>query len=285
MTRSKHTIILVLMLAAFGLSAHAQSSARLPFEGAIHSYTVDGISVGAGYEFFITANIDGSSVLDDASTGEFDFLDIANGIIGADGLASINIQWNNGAAANIYYLWLEATIGGCSNNIRLEIAPQTNTFDMVAENIPVSNTVSCPAIANANGFNPMADSYTAGATTLQFKVRRENGTLNPASGGATYDWSFIPQLTVDPDLLGHINVIVSVEEATKDGSRYIVNGAYNEVLVTVEIQNAPGYDLDVSLLVTGQQESNTNLSDSDPTNDKVTHTIQVMPLIDGMGGV
>lgn len=274
------------MLIALGLSANAQSSARFPFEGAVHSYTVDGISVGADYEFFIAANIDGSSRLDDTMTGEFDFLDNATGTVDTDGLASINIQWNNGAAANIYYLWLEATIpGGCSNNIRLEIAPQTNTFDLLSENIPVTNTISCPVADAGNGFNPMADSYSAGATTLQFKVRRENGTLNPAVAGTTYDWSFIPQLTVDPDLAGKINVIVTVEEATLSGSRYTVSGQYDEVLVTVSIENAPGYDLDVSLLVTGQQESNTNLTDSDPTNDNVTHTIQVMPLIDGMGGV
>ena len=285
MTRSKHTTILVLMLAAFGLSANAQSSARFPFEGAVHNYTCNGISVGASYEFYITANIDGSIVLDDATTGEFDFLGATNGVVDTDGLAGIDIQWNNGAAASIYYLWLEASIGGCSNNIRLEIAPQTNTFDMVAENIPVSNTVSCPETSNANGFNPMADSYNAGVTVLQFRVRRENGTPNPADPGNTYDWSFIPQLTVDPNLSGHINVIVSVEEATQVGSRYIVSGAYNEVLVTVNIQNAPGYDLDVNLLVSGQQESNTNLNDSDPSNDNVTHTIQVMPHIGGMGGV
>ena len=286
MTRSKHTIIFVFLLLAFGLTAKAQSSARFPFEGAIHSYTCDGITPGAGYEFYLAANIDGSGRLDDALTGEFDFLDSATGIVDTDGLASINIQWNNGAAANIYYLWLEATIpDGCSNNIRLEIAPQINAFDLLSENIPVTNTISCPVADAGNGFNPMAESYSAGATTLQFKVRRENGTLNPAIAGSTYDWSFIPQLTVDPDLAGKINVIVTVEEATLSGSRYTVNGQYDEVLVTVSIENAPGFDLDVTLLVTGQQESNTNLTDSTPENDGVTHRIQVMPLIDGMGGV
>lgn len=283
MTRSKHNIILVLTLVAFGLSANAQGSARFPFEGTVQSYTCDGITPGAEYEFYLTANINGSDVLNDMSTGEFDFIDNASGTIGANGLASMNIQWNNGAAGHFYYLWLEASIGGCSNNIRLEIVPQTSAFDLVAENIPANYTESCPA--TDNGFNPMASGYSAGITELQFKVRRENGTPNPLATGNTYDWSFIPNLTVDPNLAEHINVVVSVEEATKAGERYTVSGAYSEVIVTVSIQNAPGYNLDVTLLVTGQQESNTNLSDSNPSNDQVTHTIKVMPLIGGMGGV
>jgi hypothetical protein len=273
------------MLSALGPAALAQGSLKQPFEGTVHDYTVDGITSGADYLFYLTSDINGSIVLDDALEVEFDFLGNASGTIGTDGLATMPIQWNTGAAEHIYYLWLEASIGECSNHIRLEITPQSNLFDLVAENVPLENSVSCPETNPGNGFNPVTGEYFAGSTALEFKVRRENGTPNTAVPGTTYDWSFIPERTVDPDLAGHINVIVSVEEATQDGDRYIVSGAYDEVTVTVLIQNAPGYDLDVSLLLSNQLESNTNLTDNNPDNDRVTHTIQVMPVINGMGGV
>ena len=281
------------MLTAFGLLAKAQSTSRSPYEGALHSYTVNGITVGVSYTFYITANADGSGLYDDDLTGEFDILN-KTGIVGVDGLASTPIQWNVGASANIYYLWLQATNSdGCSNYVGMRITPQVNQFDLLSENVPVTNTVSCPATASENGFDPNSDSYSAGSTVLQFKVRREKGTDNTltAMAGDTYDWSFIPQLEVDPDILGNINVIIEVKGIGSDivysdvADRYTINGSDNEVLVTVTIQNEPGTDLKATLKITDVLESNTNLSDSDPSNDNVTHTIQVMPLINSMGGV
>ncbi|MBN1767259.1 MAG: hypothetical protein JW842_01990 [Prolixibacteraceae bacterium] len=291
MTHLKHTILSVFMLLALVPAAMAQGSLTEPYEGTVHDYTCDGITPGVDYVFFVASNIDGSGVLDDATTTEFDFLGDVSGEVDTDGLATATIQWNNGAAANIYYLWLEATASsGCSNTIRLEITPQYPGFDLMAENVPVDNTISCPATDSQDGFVAEADLYSAGATKLEFRVARQNGTENPMAVGSTYSWSFIPQLMVDPDL-GLDNVIITVEgansgELTADGAnRYTVNGDDDEVIVTVSIQNAPGYDLDVTLQLSGQEESDTNLTDSNPANDAATHTIQIMPLIEGMGGV
>jgi hypothetical protein len=287
MTQLKNIIILVLLLMAFGLSAKAQSSALQPYEGATHTYTWNGLQEGVSYDFYITASANGSGRYDDVLTGEFDIFN-ATGTVDADGLAATDITWNSGASDHIYYCWLQVTnSNGCSNYRYVEVMPQVNQFDLLSENIPVDNTISCPAVANEDGFNPGSDSYSAGYTMLQFKVSRENGTDNSltASTDDTYDWSFIPELTVDPSLTDKVNVIISVSNSTNDGTRYTVGGDIDEVLVTVSIENAPGEDLDVTLEVTGQQEENTNLSDSEPTNDAVTHTIQVMPVINGMGGV
>ncbi|MFA9388599.1 MAG: hypothetical protein ACERKD_02245 [Prolixibacteraceae bacterium] len=292
MNQPKNIIILVFMLLAFGLTANAQSSALNPYEGATHTYAWSGVTQGLNYDFYITANADGSGMYNDDLTGEFDILN-ATGVVGADGKAATGISWNTGAAANVYYMWLEVTsTSGCSNYRYVRVTPQTNQFDLLSENVPVTNTISCPATASEDGFNPGSDTYAAGSTVLQFKVTRANGTDNTltASAGDTYDWSFIPQLMVDPDL-GLSNVIITIEGA-KSGvvladvnNRYQISGLDNDVTVTVSIQNAPGYDLKVDMKVTGQKEHNTNLSDSDPTNDNVTHTIQVMPVIGGMGGV
>ena len=280
------------MLLASVLIAKAQSTVRSPYEGATHTYTWSGLAQGLEYNFYMTANADGSGLYDDGLTGEFDILN-SSGTIGVDGKASTEISWNAGASSNIYYFWLQATTAeGCSNYRYVRITPQVNQFDLLSENVPVTNTVSCPATASEDGFNPNSDSYSAGSTVLQFKVSRENGTDNTLTAmvGDTYDWSFIPQLVVDPDL-GLSNVIITVE-GTNSGvvladvnDRYQISGLDDEVIVSVSIQNAPGYDLDVTLKVTDVQESSTNLSDSDPSNDNVTHTIQVMPLINSMGGV
>ncbi|MDA3881359.1 MAG: hypothetical protein PF436_13300 [Prolixibacteraceae bacterium] len=291
MTLTKHIILLVLLLPAFGLVAQAQSSALNPYEGATHTYAWNGLAEGLNYSLYITDNADGSGLLEDATTMEFDFLGDTDGIVGTDNKAGTNIAWNNGAAMNTYYLWVQATgSSGCSNYRYVEITPQYPDFDLMAENVPVDNTISCPATDSQDGFMAEADLYSAGATKLEFRVARQNGTENPMASGATYSWSFIPQLEVAPDL-GLDNVIITVEGTnsgviTADGAnRYTVNGDDDEVIVTVSIQNAPGYDLALSLLLTGQEESNTNLTDNNSNNDKATHTIQIMPLIEGMGGV
>jgi hypothetical protein len=283
MTHFKHIIILVLVLFTLGFTVQAQSTARFPFEGASHTYTCNGISVGANYDFYMAANTDGSGRYDDGLTGEFDFINNTTGTVGDDGLATTNIQWNTGAAAHIYYLRLEVTIpGGCSNSINLQITPQANMFDLVSENVPVDHTTSCPAVAAADGFSPLASAYDAGYSTLEFKVKRANSTK---------DWSFIPVLAVDPNLVALNNVIIKIEGAnsgviTPDASkRYTVNALDSEVLVTVSIENSPGDKRVVTFKVTDQRESVTNLPDGDPSNDAVIHTIEIMPLINSMGGV
>lgn len=292
MPQIKNIIITVYLLFAFGQAALSQSTARSPYEGASHTYTCNGISVGAGYDFYITANADGSGLYDDGLTGEFDIIN-AKGLVGSDGLATAQIQWNTGASAHIYYVWLEATAqGGCSNRIRIQISPQINRFDLLSENIPVDNTMSCPAVASTDGFNALASAYDAGSSTLKFIVRRVNGTDNKltAQGGDSYDWSFEPVLSVDPAYNTGISIVsisgVHSGNLTANGDKlYTVNGADNEVTVTVAIMNVPGTSQDVKLMIKNQGESNTNLPDSNADNDAVKHRIEVMPVIEGLQGV
>ncbi|MCY1720786.1 hypothetical protein OU798_10550 [Prolixibacteraceae bacterium Z1-6] len=126
MHQQKHLIITVIMLTGFGLLAKAQSSAVAPLEGGTYTYTCNGISVDAEYNFYVSANADGSGVYDDILTGEFDFIGNTTGSIGEDGIATTQILWNDGASVNNYQVWLEVSIAGCSNSIRLEVAPQQN---------------------------------------------------------------------------------------------------------------------------------------------------------------
>jgi hypothetical protein len=293
MTQFKHIIVLVLLLLTFGFSAKAQGTPSNPYVGSTQTYTVSGISGGVSYEFYITASV-GSARLDDNATGEFDFIGSTSGTLGVgDNAASAQIAWNNGASEHIYYVSLLVTAsGGCSNTIHLEVVPQVNNFDLLSENLPVDHTISCPSVSESDGFNPLSSAYNAGTTTLHFIVKRRNGTLNTTSPapGDTYNWSFIPLMEVDPVLLNHSNVIISIEGATSGvisavDNRYTVSGFDNEVNVTVRIDNAPGSIREVMLQVNYGVESVTNLPDSNPSNNNVTHTIQVMPVIEGMGGV
>lgn len=292
MFQSKHIIILLLIAAGFSPTAKAQSTARQPYEGALHAYTCNGISVGAGYEYYITANADGSGRYDDGLTSEFDIIN-SKGKVGGDGLASTPIQWNKGASAHIYYVWLEAIDpGGCSNRINIQISPQINKFDLLSENIPVDNTMSCPAVASTDGFNPLAAAYDAGTTTLKFIVRRVNGTDNKltAQVGDTYNWSFEPALSVDPAYNLGISIVsivgVNSGKLVADvNNLYSVTGTDNEVTVTVAIRNVPGISQDVKLIIKNQGESNTRLPDSNLANDAVKHRIEVLPVIDSLQGV
>jgi hypothetical protein len=281
MTHFKHIIVLVLMLTASALAAKAQSTALNPYEGATHTYSVNGLQQGVNYDFFITANADGTGLYDDVATGEFDFKTLPTGTIGVgESAASVDIGWNSGASAHIYYVWLEVTIpGGCSNKINVQVTPQVNNFDILSQNNPETNTRSCPSINPTDGFNALASAYDAGSTTLEFMVKKENGSHN---------WSFIPSLTQNTGLpLGEYIISIAGTNSgtiTPVGGRYTVLASDNDVLVTINIKNAPGYSVDVTLKVTGQREEQTNVPDSDPSNDSATHTLDVIPVIGGMGG-
>jgi len=290
MSQLKHIIILLLLLASLQ-AARAQSTARQPYEGAMHVYTCNGITAGADFEFYLTANADGSGRYDDGLTGEFDIIN-SKGVVGSDGIVSTQVQWNKGASAHIYYLWLEASKSGCSNRINIQIAPQINRFDLLSENVPADNTVSCPAVAASDGFNPMASAYDAGTTTLKFVIRRVNGTDNKltADAGDTYDWFFEPVLSVDPATNAGISIISIVGAksgtlAANASGLITVNGADNEVTVTVAVKNVPGTSQDVKLNIRNQGEVKTNLPDSSSANDSVKHRIEVLPVINGLQGV
>jgi hypothetical protein len=294
MTHIKHIIVSVLWIAGLSQAVYAQSTALSPFEGATHTYQWRGLQSGDDYRFYFTADATGSVVLDDIASGEFDFVLSPMGKIGAgSSTASVPIHWNKGASMHTYYLWFEVSApGGCTNKIFVGITPQINMFDLLSENIPVDNTMSCPAVASTDGFNPLALGYDAGTTMLKFIVRRVNGTDNKSTVQTddTYDWSFQPVLSVDPVFNQGISIVsivgVNSGKLVADvNNLYSVTGTDNEVTVTVAVKNVPGTSQDVKLMIKNQGESRTNLPDSNSANDAVKHRIEVMPLIESLQGV
>lgn len=268
---------LVLVLWVFALTAKAQSLPAQPYEGATHTYMVNGLTPGVEYAFFMASQTDGSGILDDGSTYEFDFLGSPSGTVPqGQSTASVPVMWQNGASQHEYFLGITITNpGGCSTNRFLRILPQINAFDLLSENIPVDNTVSCPAIANADGFNPLDTEYSAGSTTLQFKVRREGGNRG---------WSFEPLVTIKPEW--NLDVAIVSVTGTNAGTlvadasnMYTVPASDDEVIVTLNVKNYEGTEQVVTLEVRNQKEEQTQLNDSNKSNDIVQHRITVMPVI------
>ena len=263
----KSIIILLLLAVGFSPTVKGQSTALQPFEGATHTYQWNGLQSGDDYEFYLTADASGQVILDDGASGEFDFIGSRGGkVANGQSSASVPIKWNLGSSLHAYYLWFKVTApGGCSNYSYVGVQPQINRFDLLSENVPADNTVSCPAVAASDGFNPMASAYDAGTTTLKFVVRRVNGTDNKltASAGDTYDWFFEPVLTVDPASNRAVSIvsIVGSKSGTLSANAnnlYTVNGSDNEVIVTVAVKNVPGTSQDVKLNIRNQGELKTN---------------------------
>lgn len=281
MKRSFRIIIIGILMLALSPKVQGQSTALEPYEGSEHSYGWNGLHNGDSYAFYFTADTEGATLLNDNDVSEFNFITSTTGTV-ANNKASVSIAWDYGAAANIYYLWIEVSAtSGCSNYRYVRVTPKVNSFDLLSENVPVENTVSCPAVSSADGFNPLVAEHDVGTTTLQFKIRREGGNRN---------WSFEPKLSINPDWNVDVAILslasASAGNLTADASGlYTVPGIDNEVLVTVVVKNYAGTEQIVSLEVTRQIEDKTNLGDSNSENDKVTHRITVMPVIDGIEGV
>jgi len=277
MTQFQAIIVLLTATCAFVVAAKAQSLPTSPYEGAIHTYTVNGLTPGNGYSFFMASQADGTGLLEDGSTFEFDFLGKTSGTIAlGESSASVSVQWNNGAAQHLYYLaFTVSNPEGCSVSRYLIVTPQPNAFDLLSENIPVDNTESCPATTEADGFNAHAGEYSAGNTTLQFKIRREGGNR---------DWSFEPTLGIDPSWNLEASIVSITDGATTmlvpdNSGRYTVPSQYSEVMVTVMVKNYAGTEQVVTLGIQNQREEKTMLADSNPSNDQVQHRITVLPVI------
>ncbi|MCF8357315.1 MAG: hypothetical protein K9H26_01065 [Prolixibacteraceae bacterium] len=277
MTRIIRLTFLITALCAFAVMAKAQSSPALPYEGAVHTYVVNGLAPGTQYAFYMASAPHGSSVLNDGSVVEFDFLGETTGTVSpGESTAALSVLWNEGAAAHLFYLGIDVTHpDGCSVSRYLRIVPQVNRFDLLSENLPVDNTESCPAIGATDGFNPLATEYSAGTTTLQFKVRRE---------GSNRGWSFEPVISIDPSWNLDVDVVSVVAPVTgtliADASNiYNVPATDSEVIVNVAVRNYEGTEQVVTLTIRNQEEEHTRLNDSNAENDRVEHRIMVMPVI------
>lgn len=158
MSQLKQFVILVLLLVAFVYGAKAQGLSLVPVEGSTHDYTCNGISVGSTYTFNVVGKMAGQP-------GEFDFIGNNSGIVGTDGLASTQIQWNTGSSLNQFEVWLEVSASGCSNKIFLGVSPQPN-----------NRSIGFGLTASTECFNLLGNDFTVSFITLD-----NNGQPIPAA--------------------------------------------------------------------------------------------------------
>ncbi len=58
--------------------------------------------------------------------GEYVFIGDNSGVVGNNGIASAQIQWNTGSALKQFQVWLEVSSSGCSNFVFTNVSPQPN---------------------------------------------------------------------------------------------------------------------------------------------------------------
>ncbi len=170
MSRLKQ-ITFLLLLSVFSTGVMAQNLSLVPIEGSLHSYTCNGVTEGFNYVFNVVADNGGQP-------SDFNFIGSNSGVIGNDGIATTQIQWNIGSSLNTYKVWLEVEYNGCSNRIYIGVSPQPNNrsldFDITAStecfNL-TGNNFSVSIITKDNNGQPIPAAYFP--LTVEFTV---NGT-------------------------------------------------------------------------------------------------------------
>lgn len=157
MSRLKQ-IAFVFLLGVLSTGINAQNLSLVPVEGSLHSYTCNGVTEGCNYTFNVVADNGGLP-------GDFDFIGSNSGIIGNDGIATTQIQWNTGSSLNTYKVWLDVELNGCSNRIYIGVSPQPNNRSI---GFGLTASTECFNLTN-NGF------------TIAFITEDNNGQPIPAA--------------------------------------------------------------------------------------------------------
>lgn len=215
MSQFKQFIIFVFLAVTHGYAANAQGLSLTPIEGSIHDYTCNGITVGSNYTFNVVATNGGQ-------TGGYDFIGGNSGIIGNDGLATAQIQWNTGSSLNQYQVWLEVSASGCSNKIFIGVSPQPN-----------NRTIGFDVVASTECFNLSGNSFT-----VSFITKDNNGQPIPAAYFPLFV-QFAVNGTIQSQLLEFNNQVLQVNE-----TMFAANPQQNtavEVAITnvTDANNAP----------------------------------------------
>lgn len=184
---------MMLLSIIFGLSAKAQSQAFSPVEGATHSYTWNGLQEGVEYDFYMTtkANIDIEPY--SIQSNKFEFTTSSSGVVASgESTATIGVEWNEGAAAYSFYLWIKVTSDkGCSNYRYVNINPQENKRSFMFNEIASSDCFNANdnkfllsfRVKEADGVDiskdcfPITVNYTVNGTAYSESIEYENQNI------------------------------------------------------------------------------------------------------------
>jgi len=289
---------------SFSTKSFAQSSTPLkPYDGATHGYTFDGMTDGYKYQFYLTTNPQekDNTVTAPVTSG---ILTGAIGTVGdaGTGKATVSINWNIAASdtynsGNPIYLFLKVwdetpATKVCENYKAVKITPVANTFNVFVDDVTASGIPeSCPELNFAKDFQPIivdlegnnTTAYNAGYSEVSFKISRA-GTANAwdfnftIANATTANYTY----TISGDTSGDLLVGTGDQaNATKD-----VAAAAGDAFVTItlKVPNVESVNPDFSFTINSASDHVSKATDSDNSDDQVTHMINILPAIGGFTG-
>jgi hypothetical protein len=194
------TLLMMLALVIVTGSAFAQSTPTVPYEGATHTYTVNGLTVGDAWAFAVNnSSSDYSAAATHPAT-----VTINSGGSGASLAATsqtVSITWETGSAADgDYFVWIriQDQSSSCYNYRRFTVNPIPNALDftIIAVGISDENATGltlasddngggsiCPVVVNEDYNSDGGAAGSNGDTYAYFRINRTNGS-------ASYGWEF-----------------------------------------------------------------------------------------------
>lgn len=297
MKKSLLIIAIFMLLAGFSSKVFAQSTPLAPWEGAIHTYRVNGITDGSQFEFGVSNTADGY----DNTGSYYNITTATTGTVGSDGIASVAIEWEVGAAdAGNYYVWINIIdTDNCGTYRALLVDPvpastdpydvnfgivalqtgddQTDPVDII-NNVGSTSQESCPAFVDENWlFTTLTDAaVNDGYSYVYFRINRSSETwpsttwsITPTATGSATNWEYSssPAATFTSFTSG--NPITGIDTG---------NALYLRARVT---NGAAAQDITVSI-ASGGDDAQTNET-ATHTENSATLTVSPVPAVGNFG--
>ena len=297
MKKSLLIIAIFMLLTGFASKVFAQSIPLAPWEGAIHTYRVNGIANGSQFEFGVSTTADGYN-----NTGSFYNITTATtGTVGSDGIASVVIEWEEGAAAaGYYYVWINIIDSdNCGTFRALLVDPipaitdpynvnfgivalqtgddQTDPVDII-DNAGSTSEESCPAFVDENWlFTTLTDAtVNDGYSYVYFRINRSSVTWPSTT------WSITPTVSGSANNWEYSNSAAAVFTSFTSGNAIGGITTGNDLYLRARVTNGnSAQDITVSI-ADGGDDAQTNET-ATHTENSATLTVRPVPAVGNFG--
>lgn len=298
MKKQIFTLLIMLALVAVTGNVFAQSTPTAPYEGAIHTYVVDGIAVGSTYDFYVNQ----SATFSATNSGLATITSGASGNITAAGQnASVQVSFGTGSAeAGYYYVWINVINNDCSVPRALRVDPvpavtytvnygvlALTTGDATTTGSDITSAVTtalddgsadqtdCPAFVNADQvYESMSDEVSNGSSYVYFSITRTSETVPSAQ------WSITTTKT------NGTNWVYSTDPSFASSSSLtpiISNITDNTIYVRAELANGNSNQT-ATLTLTGGDDTLVTVENTTLNAASAVMTVTGVPAVGTFGG-
>jgi hypothetical protein len=294
MKKQVFTFLIMLSLVAITGKVFGQGSTPMaPYNGATHTYVVNGLTDGDTYSFGINKSSAGFShegSVDYSATGT---LDPVTATVSGN-TASLEVTWNVGAGSGPYYVWIRIQDSeGCYTYRALPVTPvnappaYTVDFTVIAFDGTGDETTTAGALTGGSYAVAVSDvcpsfigedwvldalndaSTTDGSTYVYFRVNRystqaSGWNITPATSGAS-TW----EVSTDASSWSTMNATQSVASGNVLYVRATVDNSTSQQVVSFDIQNT-GQDA-------GGIETDANTSGIGSDSNSASVTLDPLP--------